>query len=108
LTDPMKKPRISSKSQSTLEYAVLVVVIIGGLVAMQYYLTQSHQGRLRKAADETGESFDADKTASLVNAAYNIYSSTTTTSIDSGGVSNITSSSSFGESQTLKKTETTR
>ena len=43
--------------QSTLEYAVLVCVIIGALLTVQVYLKRGVQGRLRSAADDIGDQF---------------------------------------------------
>ena len=43
--------------QSTLEYAVLIAVVVGALIAMQIYLKQRVQGKLRSSADELGEPF---------------------------------------------------
>jgi len=48
---------INKKGQSTLEYAVLVVVIIGALIAMQIYVKRGVQGKLRESTDSVGEQF---------------------------------------------------
>ncbi len=63
------------KAQSTLEYAMVIVCIAGALIAMQIYVKRSIQGRLRNAADETGEQYSAKTTTSLTN--QNIASTTT-------------------------------
>lgn len=55
------------KAQSTLEYAMVVVCIAGALIAMQFYVKRSIQGRLRSAADEVGEQYSAKKTTSEIN-----------------------------------------
>lgn len=52
------------KGQSTLEYAVLIVVIIAALVAMQVYLKRGIQGRMRESADQIGEQFSPGATVS--------------------------------------------
>jgi len=41
----------NSRGQITSEYAILVVLIIGALVAMQVYLKRGIQARLKDAAD---------------------------------------------------------
>lgn len=41
-----------SKAQSTLEYALLIGVVVGGLLTMQNYLKRSIQGKLQASADE--------------------------------------------------------
>ncbi|MBF0571201.1 MAG: hypothetical protein HQL12_04955 [Candidatus Omnitrophica bacterium] len=47
------------RGQSTLEYAVLVVVIIGALLSIQVYLKRGIQGRLRSSADDIGDQYSA-------------------------------------------------
>ncbi|OGX06009.1 MAG: hypothetical protein A2Z88_05980 [Omnitrophica WOR_2 bacterium GWA2_47_8] len=47
------------KGQSTLEYVILIVVIIGALIAIQVYLKRGIQGRMRQAADDIGDQFSA-------------------------------------------------
>ena len=45
------------KAQSTVEYAVLIIIIIGALLTIQIYIKRGIQGRLRTAADDIGEQF---------------------------------------------------
>ena len=45
------------KGQSTLEYAVLIVIIIGALLSIQAYIKRGVQGRLKQATDDVGEQF---------------------------------------------------
>jgi len=47
------------KSQSTLEYSILVAIIVAGLLGMQIYMKRGVEGRLRSSADSIGEQFDA-------------------------------------------------
>ena len=58
------------RGQSTLEYAVLIAVVIGALVSMQIYLKRGTQGKLRSAGDQVGEQFNPYGT---------VYNFTTTT-----------------------------
>jgi len=46
-----------SRAQSTLEYAILIGVIVAGLIAMQTYLKRGYQGKLRESADSMGDQF---------------------------------------------------
>ena len=50
------------RGQSTLEYAVLIVVIIGALLAVQTYIKRGVQGRLKTAADDIGDQFSPGNT----------------------------------------------
>lgn len=52
------------RGQSTLEYAVLIVVIIAALIAMQVYLKRGIQGRVRESSDQIGEQFSPGYTVS--------------------------------------------
>ena len=45
------------KGQSTLEYAVLIIIIIGALLSIQVYIKRGIQGRLKGAADDIGDQF---------------------------------------------------
>jgi len=47
----------TKRGQSTLEYAILVVVVIMALIAIQAYLKRGIQGRMRESADQIGEQF---------------------------------------------------
>ncbi len=51
------------KAQSTLEYAVLIAVVVGALIAIQIYLKRGVQGKMRESADQIGEQFEAGQTA---------------------------------------------
>ena len=45
------------KGQSTLEYAVLIIIIIGALLSIQVYVKRAVQGRMRSSADDIGEQY---------------------------------------------------
>jgi len=51
---------LNRKGQSTLEYAIIVAVVIGGLLVMQHYIKRGYQGKLKSASDDMGEQFDPD------------------------------------------------
>lgn len=55
---------LRKRGQSTLEYAVLIVVIIAALIAMQVYLKRGVQGRMRESSDQIGEQFSPGFTVS--------------------------------------------
>lgn len=46
------------RGQSILEYAVIMVVILGCLIAMQNYIRRGIQGRWKSAVDDFGEQYD--------------------------------------------------
>ncbi len=45
------------KAQSTLEYALILAVVVGALLTMQNYLKRSLQGKLQATADEIGPQY---------------------------------------------------
>ena len=45
------------KGQSTLEYAILIVVILAALLTIQTYMKRSVQGKIRSASDDIGDQF---------------------------------------------------
>lgn len=53
-----------NRGQSTLEYAVIIVVILAALLAIQAYIKRGVQGKLRSSADSIGEQYSAGKTTS--------------------------------------------
>lgn len=58
----------NQRGQSTVEYAVVIAVIIAALLAMQIYMKRGTMGKLRDASDQIGEQFDpktADYTANV-------------------------------------------
>lgn len=50
------------KGQSTLEYAVLIIIIIGALLSIQVYIKRGIQGRLKSATDDIGDQFSVGNT----------------------------------------------
>ncbi len=50
------------KGQSTLEYAVLIIIIIGALLSIQVYIKRGLQGRLKSATDDVGDQFSVGNT----------------------------------------------
>lgn len=68
----LRKLRKRIKGQSTVEYAVLIMIIIGALIAIQQYVKRGIQGRMRSATDDIGEQFSPGNT--------NIYMSVQTSS----------------------------
>ena len=57
---------IKRKGQSTLEYAMIIMVLAAGIIAMQVYMKRSIQGKLRESTDSIGKQYSAGSTTSKV------------------------------------------
>ena len=53
----MLRKRKRLLAQSTLEYVVLIALVVFALLATQTFIKRAIQGRLRSSADEIGEQF---------------------------------------------------
>lgn len=93
--------KLGKKAQSTLEYAVIIAVVVAALISMQIYFKRGLQGKIRQASDDIGEQFSPSTTTS--NYDTNVVSNTHETV--QGGVSTV---SIAGEnSQTRTGSEST-
>ncbi|MDD4183386.1 MAG: hypothetical protein PHT53_06165 [Candidatus Omnitrophica bacterium] len=68
-------------AQSTLEYALLISVVVGGLLTMQNYLKRSVQGRLQASGDEIGEQYSPGLTFKQDNMFSNLTANMTESTI---------------------------
>ena len=58
-----------TQGQSTLEYAVVIAVVVSALLAMQIYMKRGAQGKLRQATDQIGDQFRPQNTTSTYTSA---------------------------------------
>ena len=63
------------KGQSTVEYALIIAIVVAGLLAMQFYVKRGYSGRLKSAADDMGDAYDPAK----YNATFKVLSQSDTT-----------------------------
>lgn len=50
------------KGQSTLEYAILIIIVLAALLSIQIYVKRGLQGRFKSAADDIGAQFSPGNT----------------------------------------------
>lgn len=50
----------SKRGQSTLEYAVLIIIIIAAILTIQNYVKRGIQGRMKSSADDIGDQFQGN------------------------------------------------
>lgn len=59
------------KGQGTLEYAIIIAVIVAALLAIQVYFKRGLQGRIRQASDDIGDQFSPAFTTGARNTVLN-------------------------------------
>jgi uncharacterized protein (UPF0333 family) len=50
------------KGQSTLEYAILIIIVIGALLSIQVYIKRGISGRFKSSADDIGDQYSVGNT----------------------------------------------
>ena len=50
--------RMKKKGQTTLEYMVVIVILLAAFLAMQVYIRRGLQGRMKSSIDELGDQYD--------------------------------------------------
>lgn len=79
---------MKKRAQSTLEYALIIAVVVGGLIAMQVYVKRGLQGKLKDSADQIGEQYSPGYTTGTVT----VDTTTTTSESLASGVTSTNSS----------------
>jgi uncharacterized protein (UPF0333 family) len=90
---------LNKKGQSTLEYSVIVAVVVAGLIAMQVYIKRGMQGRLRQASDDIGEQFSPGYTTSNYTTTSNVTSNESTVGSAQGEETTVRSESTSAQTQ---------
>ena len=49
---------LNRRAQSTLEYAIIIAVVMAGLWLMQNYVKRGFQGKMKESTDQIGEQYD--------------------------------------------------
>lgn len=93
--------------QSTLEYAVIITVVVAALLAIQIYIKRSVQGKLRESTDQIGEQFFANNTTIYENTSR---TGTTVQEISAGVTTSYSGASGQGspETRTVSGSETVK
>ncbi len=72
--------RKMKKGQSTMEYAIILIIVIGALLASQQYFKRGIQGRWKASIDDLADQYDPQATNSTI---HHTLLSSTNTKIDS-------------------------
>lgn len=51
---------LKKKAQSTLEYALLISVVVAALIAVNLYMKKGVMGKLKESSDDIGQQFDPE------------------------------------------------
>jgi hypothetical protein len=103
----MRKNSAKIKAQSAIEYAMVVICVVTGFLAMQGYITRRIQGKMRSTADSISErQYAPEATSGTVTAYHNQTVDTTVRTAEIQGVSTTTSNSTFKENETKSGSET--
>lgn len=88
---------MNRKAQSTLEYAILIGIVVGALLSMQNFLKRSFQGKLQSLGDNLGDPYSPGHTnrVELANSRVERTVETTTP-----GIANYYSNDLAGKTQT--------
>lgn len=49
---------LTGKGQSILEFTILLIIVIGVFIAMQFYVKRGFQGRWKASLDDFGDQYD--------------------------------------------------
>ena len=93
--------RAHVRGQSTIEFALLIVVVIAALVAMQIYLRNALQGKLRQSSDQIGSQWDADQGEYTITSSA---SSKRKQTVTTAGVSTDTTTADDTQTRDVKET----
>lgn len=97
----MRACKFNLRGQSTLEYAIIVAVVVGALLAMQIYMKRGLEGKLKDSSDNIGAQYSAGNVTSS-------HTTTTATSSDEktsakGSSSTVDSSSTLTGSESVEQ-----
>ncbi len=77
----MLRKIISKRAQTTAEYAILIAIVVGAVVAMQVYVKRGLQGRVKEVVDYVDMGGN-DSTVNLTGDQYEPYYLTSTATTD--------------------------
>jgi Flp pilus assembly pilin Flp len=87
------------KGQLSIEFAIILFVVVVALLAIQGYFKRALQGRWKQAADSIGEQYSFENTISNITLVINSTSTTITNTTEKEGITNTTTRTDFKEAQ---------
>lgn len=95
--------KLGKRAQTTAEYAILIALVVGAVVAMQVYVKRGIQGRVKDVVDHTGTGGEvAGENLTLSGSQYEPYysQSTASTNQQTGSTENILTGGATSRSST--------
>lgn len=97
--------KLSKKAQTTAEYAILIALVVGAVVAMQVYIKRGIQGRVKDAVDHVGSTDTVGGSSMTFSATqYEPYYNNSTATTDQ----RVTDNETLGDNLTVSRDSTTR
>lgn len=90
--------RLNRKGQSTLEYGLIIAVVVAALITMQSYIKRGLQGKVKASVDDIGEQFSPGSTSSTYRSTVTVSSRETTNAGATNSSSNQTQNTTRNES----------
>lgn len=72
------------RGQSTLEYAVLIIIVIAALLSIQVYIKRGLQGKMKQTTDDIGDQYSVGNT-NVVERTITVSNTTERFGIDAAG-----------------------
>lgn len=94
------------KAQSSLEYAILIIIVLGALLSIQLYIRRGIQGRLRSATDDIGEQYSAGNMNIVKTTTFYTKSHDEAGTANAGGVGGTKSTLDGSETMNVELTQT--
>ena len=90
------------KGQSTLEYALIIAVVVVALIAIMNYMGRSMEGRLKASSDSIGKQFD---TADGWQTGWQVQGAGTTVTLESRDVGTGATTSNTQQAEVVESNE---
>jgi len=89
------------RGQSTLEYALIIAVVIAALLVLNLYMQKGVQGRLKESTDQIGRQFNTTN----FTTAWKTASTGTTNTLETRNISDGSTTSNMRSSETANRSE---
>ena len=89
------------RAQSTMEYGLLIAVVVVALIAINFYMRRGIQGRVRESTDQIGRQFDP----ATYSTSWRIKSNGETTTNETRSGNQVTTTTASDSAETITRSE---